>query len=56
MKKCHCIIKHPVTVEERKVVCDNLDYFRRIGDSQGALFCLAQLSGCESLAREGIKS
>ena len=47
-KKCRCFIYHPANEEERKVVTDNMDYFRKVGDSQGLLLTLAQLGECAS--------
>jgi hypothetical protein len=44
-KTCHCIVKHPTTTAERKVVRDALAYSRKVGDSFGAMLALAQLAG-----------
>ena len=46
--KCRCFIKHAITPSERKEASQQLDYFRRVGDSQGIMVALAQLSGCQS--------
>lgn len=45
-KKCRCIIKHPDNEEERAAIKENLDYFRKIGDSNGILLAIGQLQGC----------
>ena len=42
---CHCFIRHPVTESERKAVADRLEYAREIGDQNGILIALAQLTG-----------
>ena len=42
-KRCHCIIHHPLPgTPEHEAVKENLDYFRRIGDTQGMMIALAQ--------------
>ena len=44
-KTCHCFVKHPTTTTERKQVSDALTYARKVGDSQGTMLALAQLTG-----------
>jgi hypothetical protein len=44
--KCTCIVAHPQTDEERTEVVKNLEYFRSIGDTRGAMIALAQLAFC----------
>ncbi len=44
--KCHHIILHAVTKEERAEVNKRLEYSRSIGDSTGVILALAQLGGC----------
>ena len=45
-KACNCWVHHAITAEHRKQIADNLAYFRSIGDRQGTLISLAQLSPC----------
>jgi len=44
MGTCRCIIKHPANKEQRDKIAERLDYFRRIGDTQGTMLCIAQLT------------
>ena len=43
--KCRCFIRHPAPGAEREAVAKNLDYFRSIGDTNGTMIAVAQLSG-----------
>lgn len=45
MADCHCVIRHPVTAEQREEVVEALGYARRVGDLTGILLALAQLAG-----------
>ena len=45
MMNCHCFIRHAITPEERKAASDRLDYSRSIGDQNGMIIALAQLTG-----------
>tara|TARA_A100001011_G_scaffold354543_1_gene397031 strand:- start:484 stop:675 length:192 start_codon:yes stop_codon:yes gene_type:complete len=42
---CHCFIRHAVTKEDREAVTRRLEYAREIGDSNGIIIALAQLTG-----------
>jgi hypothetical protein len=42
---CHCLIRHPQNAAERKVVAEELKYARSIGDTQGIMIRVAQLTG-----------
>lgn len=47
--ECSCWVRHAVDPVHRKQVTDDLAYFRRIGDSTGALLAMAQLGSCPSV-------
>jgi len=50
---CHCFVKHPTTVAERKEASDALKYARQVGDSLGTMLALARLTGkCPANAKE----
>ena len=42
---CHCFIRHAVTKDDREAVARRLEYAREIGDSNGIIIALAQLTG-----------
>ncbi len=42
---CHCFIRHAITPEDRKTVTHRLEYAREIGDNNGLIIALAQLTG-----------
>jgi len=48
MNKCTCIIHHPETQKERKKIIELLEYYRRVGDSNGIMLSLAQLGECKT--------
>ncbi|WP_188194864.1 hypothetical protein [Nonomuraea sp. SYSU D8015] len=41
---CHHLFHHPQTPEEREAIVNQLNYCRRIGDGQGAMIALVQLT------------
>ncbi|MEV0236810.1 hypothetical protein [Nonomuraea sp. NPDC050786] len=41
---CHHLFYHPQTPEEREAIVKQLDYCRSIGDSQGTMIALVQLT------------
>lgn len=43
---CHCMIKHAITAEEKIEVGKALTHARMIGDTEGMILALAQLSVC----------
>jgi hypothetical protein len=43
---CRCFVRHAITPEEREQAWENLQYCRRIGDSNGMILYLAQLQPC----------
>ena len=47
-KGCHCIIKHAITPEEKEAVKKQLDYARKIGDSDVVTLAIAQLQPCQN--------
>ena len=46
--KCKCFVNHAVNPEHRKQIADNLEYFRKIGDTFGMFVSMAQLQACPS--------
>ena len=44
-KQCRCIIRHPQTKQEQTAVKEALAYARKVGDMQGIMITLAQLTG-----------
>lgn len=48
VKLCNCFIRHAITAEERAAVTRNLDHFRSIGDTNGAVLMMAALTKCPS--------
>ena len=47
--KCRCFVNHAVDPEHRAQIVDNLEYFRKIGDSFGTFVAMAQLQPCPSV-------
>ena len=50
--KCRCFVNHAVTPEHRAQIADNLEYFRKIGDTLGTFVSIAQLQPCPSQSPE----
>ncbi|MFE2578841.1 hypothetical protein [Streptomyces sp. NPDC059378] len=44
-RKCHCVINHPVTDEERAELDEAFGCARAVGDSLGLLLLVARLAG-----------
>lgn len=44
MADCHCIIYHPQTDDERKLILKKIESMRKIGDMAGVQLALAQLN------------
>lgn len=42
---CHCLIRHATTKAERKEVAKQLEYARKLGDTNGIIIAMAMLTG-----------
>lgn len=49
MRVCNCLIHHAATEEERKAICEALEYARVLGDSAGITLAMSQLQPCPKL-------
>lgn len=46
--ECRCLIRHAISVTERKAAVDTLNYSRSIGDTVGIMVGMAILGECPS--------
>ncbi len=53
-KECHCIVKHAITSDERKIARDRLDVARDLNDTYGIMLAVMTLTG-QCPAREASK-
>jgi len=42
---CHCFIRHAISQAERKEVAKQLEYARKLGDTNGIIIAMAMLTG-----------
>jgi hypothetical protein len=52
MKRCHCLVRHPQTPQERAQVVEALRRARELGDTRGTMLAVWALSG-RCPARDG---
>ena len=51
--RCHCLVWHPQTPEERALVGERLDYARGCGDTSAILVHLMALTGpCPGMSED----